>query len=154
MARRHRPHSHHGEPAEGPSQRQLRVGEVVRHVLADIFVRGDLQDPELQGADLTVGEVRVSPDMRHATVFVMRLGGGDMKPVMEGLARARGYLRSQVGRALTTKFTPDLTFVEDTSFDTAQHVLEILRSDEVKRDLDHDEGEDGEDNSEDDDGAA
>ena len=100
-------------PNHGPSQRQLRVGEIVRHVLAEIFLRADLQDPALQNERLTVSEVRVSPDMRHATVYVARLGGGEMSVIMDALTRARGFLRAQVGHALTTKFTPELHFEVD-----------------------------------------
>ena len=132
MPRRHHPE----EPRAGtPSQRQLRVGEVIRHALAEIFARGDLQDRVLREAHITVSEVKVSPDMRHATVFVTKLGGGDMTEIMEGFVRARGYLRSQAARALTTRNTPDLHFVEDKSFDEAQHILDILRTPEVKADL-------------------
>ncbi|MFO1187763.1 MAG: 30S ribosome-binding factor RbfA [Alphaproteobacteria bacterium] len=129
-----------------PSQRQLRVGEVVRHVLADIFLRHALQDPALQGADLTVSEVRVSPDMRQATVFVARLGGGEMGDILKALARARGFLRARIGEALTTKFTPELHFEIDRSFDEAQHIADILHSPEVARDLqskDDPEADDG-----------
>jgi ribosome-binding factor A len=126
---------HHSDHPHGPSQRQLRVGEIVRHVLADIFLRGDLQDKELQGARLTVSEVRVSPDMRQATVYVARLGGGEMGEILKALARAKGFLRAGVGHALTTKFTPDLHFEEDRTFDEAQHIAEILRSKEVAADL-------------------
>ena len=138
----------HDEPrANTPSQRQLRVGEVIRHALAEIFSRGDLQDPILRDAHITVSEVKVSPDMRHATVFVTKLGGGDMKDIMTALPRARGYLRWQAARALTTRNTPDLHFVEDKSFDEAQHILDILRTPEVKADLqahhEDDESEDG-----------
>ena len=140
MARR--PADHHS--TEGPSQRQLRVGEVIRHSLADIFARGDLQDPLLRDTRITVSEVKVSPDMRHATAFVMKLGGGDMKPVLAALTRARGYLRHETGRALTTRNTPDLHFVEDTTFATADHISRILHSDEVRHDLEpHNEDEDG-----------
>jgi ribosome-binding factor A len=138
MTRRHHPDHPHG-----PSQRQLRVGEIVRHVLADIFLRGDLQDKELQGARLTVSQVRVSPDMRQATVYVARLGGGEMGDTLKALARARGYLRSRVGHELTTKFTPDLAFEEDRSFDEAQHIAQILHSPEVAADLQPKEDEDG-----------
>ena len=120
----------HGLP-DGPSQRQLRVAEVIRHKLADIFARGDLHEADVAGAHLTVSEVRISPDLRHATVFVSKLGGGDMEPVLVGLKRARGFLRHEVGRALTSKFTPDLTFIEDTSFDEASHIQSILRQDPV-----------------------
>jgi ribosome-binding factor A len=130
------PRRHSGDHRpNAPSQRQLRVGEVIRHSLADIFSRGDLQDPTLREARLTVSEVRVSPDMRHATVYVTRLGGGDMRDVIGALARARGYLRSQVGQALTTRNTPDLAFVEDKSFDEAEHIAKILHSEAVRHDL-------------------
>lgn len=122
---------------KAPSQRQLRVGEVVRHVLADLFLRHALQDPALQGADLTVSEVRVSPDMRRATVFVSRLGGGEMEEILKALSRARGFLRARAGEALTTKFTPELHFEADRSFDEAQHIAGILHSPEVARDLQH-----------------
>ena len=138
----------HDEPrANIPSQRQLRVGEVIRHALAEIFSRGDLQDPVLREAHITVSEVKVSPDMRHATVFVTKLGGGDMKEIMAALPRARGFLRSQVARALTTRNTPDLHFVEDKSFDEAQHILNILRTPEVKADIEarHEEDSESED---------
>jgi len=102
----------------------------------------------LREAHLTVSEVKVSPDMRHATVFVTKLGGGEMKEIMVALLRARGFLRSQAARALTTRNTPDLHFVEDKSFDEAQHILDILHSPEVKADLEarpnpEDESEDG-----------
>lgn len=125
---------HMGDPG-GRSQRQLRVGEVIRHTLAEIFSRGDVHEAAVAGAHLTVSEVRVSPDLKHATVFVARLGGGGMEDVLAGLARAGGFLRHEVGRHLTTKFTPDLHFIADTSFDTAGHVLEILRSEPVKADI-------------------
>lgn len=107
----------------------------MRHVLADIFLRRALQDPALQGVDLTVSEVRVSPDMRQATAYVARLGGGEMGEVLKALARARGFLRARVGEALTTRFTPELHFELDRSFDEAQHIAEILHSPEVARDL-------------------
>lgn len=137
MTRRHQD----GHP-QGPSQRQLRVGEVVRHVLADVFLRGDLQDPELQGVHVIVSEVRVTADMRHATVFVARLGGGEMTQVMAALERARGFLRARVGHALTTKFTPELVFEQDRTYDEAQHIAQILHSPEVAKDLSK-EDEDG-----------
>jgi ribosome-binding factor A len=131
---------------QGPSQRSqrlLRVGEVVRHVLAEIFLRGELQDPELQGVNLIVSEVRVSPDMRHATVFVARLGGGEMETVMAVLLRARGFLRTRVGHALTTRFTPDLVFELDRSFDEADHIARLLRSEPIAHDLQPKEDPDG-----------
>ena len=147
MPRHRNPHDDPRAGTHAPSQRQLRVGEVIRHALAEIFARGDLQDPVLREAHITVSEVKVSPDMRHATVFVTKLGGGDMKEIMTALPRARGFLRSQVARALTTRNTPDLHFVEDKSFDEAQHILNILRTPEVKADIEarHDEDSEGED---------
>lgn len=127
------PAHHHG--AKGPSQRQLRVGELIRHTLSEIFARGDLQDPDLSGAIITVSEVRVSPDLKNASVYVAPLGGGDAGPLLRGLSRCRRYLRGELGHRINTKFTPELTFVEDTSFDEAERVEEILRSEKVAADL-------------------
>lgn len=139
----------HRSSQSGPSQRQLRVGEVVRHTLADILTRGDLQDPGLSGRVVTVSEVRVSPDLKHATAFVAALGGSGTPEVIAALTRCRKYLRGELGRRMTTKFTPELRFEADQSFDEAERVEGLLRSREVARDLDHDapdeDAEDGED---------
>ncbi len=120
---------------KGPSQRQLRVGEVIRHTLSEILARGDVRDPALVGVSVTVTEVRPSPDMRNATVFCSPLGGQHEEEVVDGLNRCRAYLRGQVGHAVSLKFTPQLTFLLDRSFDEAEHIGDLLRSTEVARDL-------------------
>ncbi len=122
-------------PSAGPSQRQLRVGELVRHALVEVLARGDVQEPALDGVIVTISEVRVSPDLRHATAFVAPLGGGDPAPVVAGLTRCRKFLRGEVGRRMTTKFTPDLKFEPDQSFDEASHIDALLRSDRVRKDV-------------------
>ncbi|WP_413204692.1 30S ribosome-binding factor RbfA [Rhodospirillum sp. A1_3_36] len=118
-----------------PSQRQLRVGEEIRHVLAEIFERGDVHDPAVSGIPLTVSEVRLSYDLKNATVYVMRLGGGEMKEILKGLVKARSYLRHLIGARLATKFTPDLRFEVDPTYDYAAHIDDILHTPEVARDL-------------------
>lgn len=131
-------------PERGPTQRQLRVGEEIRHALAWMFERGDFRDPELADARLTVTEVRVSPDLRNATVYVTPLGGhGDRAALLDALTRASGYLRGQLGKRLRTKFTPMLAFAEDTSFDHARRIDEVLRRPDVRRDLDAGPDDDG-----------
>jgi ribosome-binding factor A len=121
--------------SSGPSQRQLRVGELLRHALAEILARGDVRDPALQGVSVTVTEVRPSPDLKNATVFCAPLGGRHEDEVIEGLNRCRAYLRGQVGHAVSLKFTPQLNFLCDRSFDEAKHIDDLLRSKEVARDL-------------------
>ncbi|NIJ42175.1 ribosome-binding factor A [Parvibaculum indicum] len=127
--------------AKGPSQRQLRAGELVRRALSDVVSRGNIQDPELAGVSFTITEVRVSPDLRHATCFVAPLGARDPAPLVSALTRVRGYLRGQLSREVTFKFMPDLTFEPDTSFDQADAVDRLLHSPEVARDLAHDDDE-------------
>jgi len=119
----------------GPSQRQLRVGEVLRHALADIFRRGDIRDPDLAGVSVTVTQVRPSPDMRFATVFVEPLGGRNATQIIAALNRHKGFLRGELGHMITLKFTPELRFVEDTSFAEAEKIETILKSEKVARDL-------------------
>lgn len=120
---------------KGPSQRQLRVGEVLRHALSDILLARDIRDPELEGVSVTVTQVKPSPDMRHATVFVEPLGGKNADIIVEALNRHRGFLRGELGRTIELKFTPELRFVEDTSFAEAQRIEQILHSEKVARDL-------------------
>jgi len=122
----------------GPSQRQLRAGELVRHALVDILAREDLRDPALQGVSVTIGEVRCSPDLKHATVFCAPLGGGDEAALAAGLNRAAGFLRRRLGREIDMKFTPELHFHADTSYDEAREMDALLGSAEVRRDLDDD----------------
>ena len=128
----------------GPSQRQLRVGETLRHALAEILMRNEIRDPDLEGVSVTVTQVKPSPDMRYATVYCEPLGGGHAREVIAALNRHKGFLRGEMGRHLTMKFTPDLRFVEDQSFAEAQKIETILKSPEVQRDL-HAPDEDEED---------
>ena len=125
--------------AKAPSQRQLRVGEEIRHVLAGVFIRGEIRDPELAGVSITVTEVRISPDLKHATAFVTRLGRSDIGEKLPALRRAAPFLRGQLAHALKLRYAPDLTFQPDTSIDYAAHVDELLRAPDVARDLKHDQ---------------
>lgn len=119
----------------GPSQRQLQVGESVRHALCEVLGRDLLRDPDLVGQSITVSEVRVSPDMRHATAFVLPLGGDEVDTVLAGLRRAAPYLSTQVGQLIDLKRTPRLAFERDSSFDRASEIDAVLRRPEVARDL-------------------
>ena len=112
--------------AKAPSQRQLRVGEEVRHVLARVIERGELHDPDLADVPVTVSEVRISPDLKNATAFVSPLGGGDAVPLVEALSRAAPFLRRRVGQEMNLKYVPALSFQPDQSFDEAQHINEVL----------------------------
>jgi ribosome-binding factor A len=118
------------------SQRQLRVGEELRHAIARILERGEIRDPDLAGRTITVTEVTVSPDLRAATVFVVPLGGGDVAPVLTGLKRVVPFLRREVAREVKLRVVPDFSFQPDTSFDEAERIEKILRSPAVRRDLD------------------
>lgn len=130
--------------SQGPSQRQLRVAEEIRHILAGILMRGELRDPALAGVSVTVSEVRISPDLKYATAFAMPLGGVQLEPVLEGLNRSAPFLRSQLGKMLQIRHAPTVTFVVDRSFDEAHHIEALLRSDKVARDLkNNDDGDDG-----------
>lgn len=118
-----------------PSQRQLRVAEEVRHALAALFERGDFRDPDLAAARITVTEVRASPDLRHMTVFVTRLGGGDAAVILAALRRATPFLRGRLAEAVRTKFAPDLAFRADRAIDAAARVEALFHSPAVARDL-------------------
>ncbi len=117
---------------QAPSQRQLRVGEELRHQLARIVERGELRDPLLAGKSLTVTEVSVSPDLRNATAFVAPLGGGDAEEIIAPLQRAAPFLRRRLGRAVRLKYTPQLTFSADKSFDYAAHIQDLLDRAKIK----------------------
>ncbi len=117
------------------SQRQLRVGEAVRHALAEIFERGLLRDPSLSGVSVTVTEVKVSPDLRNAIAFVTPLGGGEADAVVEALCRAAPFLRRRVAEAVNLKFAPNLAFRIDESFDYAGRIEALLGNPAVARDL-------------------
>ena len=126
---------------KGPTQRQLKVGEEIRHALARILPEAHLRDPELQGAHVTVTQVRMSPDLRHATAFVTRLGGGDASTLIKALNRAAPYLRGLVVQEIVLKWAPQIVFAPDVSFDRAGRIDDLLRSPQVMRDLDKDDGE-------------
>ena len=123
-------------PDHGPSQRQLRVGEIIRHAIADILTRGQMADPDLDGVVITVPEVRMSPDLKNATALVMPLGGRDTKKVMVALERSRKWFRGQIARRVDLKFAPDVRFMLDTRFDDDDQVTAMLHRPEVARDLD------------------
>ncbi len=122
----------------GPSQRQLRVGETIRRALADVLMRGALHEPDLDGVAITVGEVRCSPDLKVATAFVLPLGGHDAERVLTALERASGALRRQVTRAVNLKFSPELRFRLDETFDRLDDTRRMLGQTRVRRDLDGD----------------
>ena len=121
---------------KGPTQRQLRAGELMRHAIVDILAREEFRDPALQGVSVTVSSVRVSPDMKHALVFVEPLGGAHADYVIKGLNRAAAFIRGRLGKQIETKFTPNLRFVHDQSFDAASDLNALLSRPEVARDLD------------------
>ncbi|MCL4714665.1 MAG: 30S ribosome-binding factor RbfA [Hyphomonadaceae bacterium] len=124
-----------GHEGAGPSQRQLRAAELVRHALVEIVAREDLRDPDLQGASITIGEVRASPDLKHMTAFVSALGPNDPQRIANGLTRSAGFLRGRLAKAIDLRFTPELHFQPDVSYDEARHIDELLASPEVARDL-------------------
>jgi ribosome-binding factor A len=118
----------------GPSQRQLRVGETIRRALSDVLARGDVHDPELNRLSITVGEVRTSSDLKIATAYVLPLGGQGQEDVLKLLARNKGELRKQVAKKLTLKFSPDLRFQLDQTFDQMDETRRMLSQDVVRRD--------------------
>ena len=112
--------------SRAPSQRQLRVGELLREALTDTFQRAPIRDPILSGVAITVTEVRTAPDLKQARVFVMPLGGGDGAPIVEALGRAAPYLRTEVARRVNLRYAPALEFELDRSFDESSHIDELL----------------------------
>lgn len=122
----------HSKP---PTQRQLRVAEEIRHLLADLFARTEFRDPELKDAQITVTEVRVGPDLKRATAYVSRLGRQDIDALLPALRRATPFLRAHVAHALRLKFAPDLTFQPDHALDEAMKIDELLHRPDVARDL-------------------
>ncbi|WP_424987237.1 30S ribosome-binding factor RbfA [Microbulbifer sp. S227A] len=120
----------------GPSQRQLRVGELIRRTLSEVLARGDVHDPDLNRMSITVGEVRTSPDLRVATAYVLPLGGQGQDEVLKLLARNKGELRRAVSKKLALKFAPDLRFQLDDTFDRMDDTRRMLNQDAVRRDID------------------
>jgi len=121
--------------ARPPAPRRLRVGEELRHALAQLLRPGELHDPALRDASVTVTEVRMSPDLRNATVFVMPLGGANIDDVLAGLRRSAAFLKGRIGRDLGLRFTPTLTFALDRAFDSAERMATLLATPPVARDL-------------------
>jgi len=135
---------------KAPGQRQLRIGEELRHALAAIFERESFRDPALVDVRLTVTEVRPSPDLRHARVYIVPLGGGDVPKILEGLKRVKPFLRRELANRVQIRFIPDLIFSADTTFDEAEHISKLLHKPEVARDIwpsDSDADRDGGDNA-------
>jgi ribosome-binding factor A len=137
------PRGHHRDRqgASGPSQRALRVGELIRHAVADMLTRGEVHDPTLEGHLITVPEVRMSPDLRLATIYVMPLGGRDAAEVLEALNRNSRFLRGEISHRVNLKFSPEIRFRIDERFDEAERIEKLLRTPAVQRELDKGEGD-------------
>ena len=129
------PRHHHRDHPAGASQRQLRVGELIRHALADMLTRGDIHDPVIQSHMITIPEVQMTADLRLATVYVMPLGGRDAKEVIAAFERNKRYLRGEIAHHVNLKFAPDIRFRVDDRFDEAERIEKLLRTPEVQRDL-------------------
>ena len=122
--------------SRGTSQRQLRVSELIRHALAEMLTRGDVHDPVIEGHLITVPEVRMTADLRLATVYVMSLGGRDAETVVAALERNKKFLRGEIARRVNLKFAPEIRFRIDERFEEAERIEKLLRTPEVQRDLD------------------
>src|SRR3954454_16638843 len=130
------PKRHHRDHAPAcPPERQLRVGELIRHALAEMLARGEVHDPVIESQMITVPEVAMTADLRLAPAYVMPLGGKDAKPVIEALERNKKFLRGEIARRVNVKFAPDIRFRFDERFDEAERIEKILRTPEVRRDL-------------------
>jgi ribosome-binding factor A len=129
------PRHHNKDSAPGGSQRQLRVGEIVRHAMAEMLSQGSVHDPDLEGHIITVPEVRMSPDLKLATIYVMPLGGRDIDVVIAALERHKKFLRGELARRINLKFSPDVRFRVDERFDEAERIEKLLRTPAVQRDL-------------------
>lgn len=135
-----------GASKSPPGQRQLRVGERLRHILADILRQGQLRDPALSEAHLvTVTAVDIGPDLQHATAYVMPLGGNNADEVVKALNRASGYFRSEMASQLELRYTPKVSFRIDNTFDEADHIDRLLRQEAVRRDVEKEEQETSDD---------
>jgi ribosome-binding factor A len=127
----------HRDTTPGGSQRQLRVGELVRHALADMLTRGEVHDPVIEGRLVTVPEVRMTADLRLATIYIMPLGGHDAEKVVAAFERHKKFLRAELAHRINLKFAPDIRFRVDERFAEAERIDKLLHSPEVMRDLDH-----------------
>ncbi len=139
MSRRDGGHRHEVGP---PSQRRLRVGEEIRHILADVIGRGELRDPALHDKPVTVTEVRISPDLKKATAYIVPLGGEHSPEVLEALKRCAGFLRGVLAHRMQLRYAPYVSFELDRTFDEAQHISELLHRPDVQRDLRQGDDED------------
>jgi ribosome-binding factor A len=139
MARDKQNHRDSGPP--GGSQRQLRVGELVRHALADMLTRGEVHDPVIEGHLITVPEVRMTADLRLATIYVMPMGGRDAEEVVAAFERHKKFLRAELAHRINLKFAPDIRFRVDERFAEAERIEKLLRSPQVQRDLKHEDDE-------------
>ena len=131
----------HGHKSAGPSQRMLRVGELVRHALAGLFARGEIEDELLEGKVITVPEVRMTPDLKLANAYVMPLGGEGAEAIVEALNRHRKFIRGRIAPELDLKFAPEVKFFVDTTFEEFGKIDALLRSPQVQRDLHKDDDE-------------
>ena len=134
--------SHRDTITPGGSQRQLRVGELVRHAMAELLARGEVHDPVIEGHLITVPEVRMTADLRLATIYIMPLAGRDADEVLAALERNKKFLRGEIAHRVNLKFAPDIRFRVDERFAEAERIDRLLRSPEVKRDLTKDESGD------------
>jgi ribosome-binding factor A len=132
-------HKHHRDQTPGGSQRQLRVGELVRHAMADMLTRGEVHDPVIEGHLITVPEVRMSADLRLATIYVMPMGGRDAEQVVAAFERHKKFLRAEIAHRINLKFAPDIRFRIDERFAEAERIEKLLRSPKVARDLEKDD---------------
>ena len=121
--------------AKAPSQRMLRIGELIRHKLSELLSRGEIHDDVLASHVITIPEVRLTPDLKLATVYVMPLGGNDVRPVIQALAKHKKFIRSEVAAALNLRYAPDLRFREDETFEEATRIDRLLDSERVRRDV-------------------
>jgi ribosome-binding factor A len=129
----------HSASKSAPSQRQLRVGEIMRHALAEMLVRGEIHDDVIASHVVTISEVRMSPDLKLATIYVMPLGGQDLGPVLEALHNHRRFIRGELARSVNLKFAPDIRFRADESFEEATRIDRLLDSPRVRQDVEKDE---------------
>ena len=129
-------HHHHRTPEKAPSQRQLRAGELIRHALAEILARGEVHDPVIENHVITVPEVRMTPDLRLATIYVMPLAGRDAGEVVAAFERNKRFLRGELAHRVNMKFAPEIRFRIDERFEEAERIAKLLRTPDVQRDLD------------------
>ncbi len=132
---------HHRDQGPGGSQRQLRVGELVRHAVAEMLTRGDVHDPVIEGHLITIPEVRMSPDLKLATIYVMPMGGRDAVEVVAAFDKHKRFLRAEIAHRVNLKFAPDIRFRMDDRFAEAERIDKLLRSPDVARDLKHENEE-------------